>query len=98
MFKKAKGKEAKLCYMGHVLMENRSGLVVDCRLTQANGTAERKAALEMIESLPGTGRITVGADKGYDAASRHADEDRDENASGILAGHYPFGEGSCEQT
>ena len=69
LFKKSKGKEAKLCYMGHVLMENRSGLVVDCRLTQADGTAERKAALEMIECLPGTGRITVGADKGYDAAS-----------------------------
>ena len=69
LFKKSKGKEAKLCYMGHVLMENRSGLVVDCRLTQANGTSERQAALEMIESLPGTGRITVGADKGYDAAS-----------------------------
>lgn len=69
LFKKGKGKEARLCFMGHVLMENRSGLVVDSRLTQATGTAEREAALDMVENVPGTGRITVGADKGYDAAS-----------------------------
>jgi hypothetical protein len=55
--------------MGHALMENRNGLVVDSRLTQANGTAERDAALEMIENLPGTNQITVGADKGYDVPS-----------------------------
>ena len=66
LLKKGKGKEAKLCFMGHALMENRNGLVVDSRLTLANGTAEWKAALEMIEDLPGTHRITVGADKGYD--------------------------------
>lgn len=52
-------------YMGHVLTENRSGLVVDARLTQANGTAEREAALSMLGDLPGE-RKTVGADKGYD--------------------------------
>ena len=52
--------------MGHALMENRNGLVVDSRLTLANGTAEWDAALEMVEELPGTHRITVGADKGYD--------------------------------
>lgn len=52
-------------YMGHVLTENRSGLVVDARLTQANGTAEREAALSMLGDLPGE-RQTVGADKAYD--------------------------------
>jgi transposase len=54
------------CYMGHALTENRNGLVVDTRLTQANGTAEREAALEMLAELPGETRKTVGADKAYD--------------------------------
>ncbi len=53
-------------YMGHVLTENRNGLVVDTRLTQANGSAEREAALEMLAELPGESRKTVGADKAYD--------------------------------
>lgn len=66
LLKKGKGKESKLCFMGHALMENRNGLVVGSRLTLATGTAEREAALEMIEDLPGGHRITVGADKGYD--------------------------------
>jgi transposase len=66
LLKKGKGKESKLCFMGHALMENRNGLVVDSRLTLANGTAEWVAALEMVEELPGSHRITVGADKGYD--------------------------------
>lgn len=66
LLKKGKGKEAKLCFMGHALMENRNGLVVDSRLSEANGRAEWEAALEMVENLPGTNRITVGADKGYD--------------------------------
>ena len=69
LLKKGKGKEAKLCFMGHALMENRSGLIVDSRLTQATGTAERSAALEMIEDVPGTKQITLGADRGYDVAS-----------------------------
>ena len=69
LYKKAKGKEAKRCFMGHALMENRSGLVVDSRLTQATGTAEREAALDMVENIPGVGRITLGADKGYDVSS-----------------------------
>jgi len=64
--KKGSGKEAKLCFGGHVLMENRNGLVVDIALTQATGTAEREAALGMLEKIPGTRRVTVGADKGYD--------------------------------
>lgn len=66
LLRKGKGKESKLCFMGHALMENRNGLVVDGRLTIANGTAEWDAALEMVENIPVTGRITVGADKGYD--------------------------------
>ena len=62
--RKGKGKEARLCFGAHVLMDNREGLVVDVRLTPANGTGE--AALEMLASAPGSGRITVGADRGYD--------------------------------
>jgi transposase len=57
------------CYMGHVLTENRNGLGVDTRLTQANGTAEREAAIEMLAELPGEARKTVGADKAYDTES-----------------------------
>lgn len=53
-------------YMGHALTENRNGLVVDARLTQASGSAEREAALEMLAALPGESRKTVGADKAYD--------------------------------
>lgn len=56
------------CYMGHALTENRNGLVVDERLTQATGTAEREAALAMLGELPGERRKTVGADKAYDIA------------------------------
>jgi len=66
LYKKAKGAQAKLAYMGHVLMENRNGLVVDTELTVANGTAEREAAEQMITRIPGNDRITLGADKAYD--------------------------------
>ncbi len=64
--RKGRGKEAKLCFTGHVLMENRNGLVVDVALTQATGTAERDTALDMLEEVPRSHRVTVGADKGYD--------------------------------
>jgi len=64
--KKGAGKEAKLCFAGHVLMENRTGLVVDVVVTRATGTAERETALDMLQKVPGSQRITVGADKGYD--------------------------------
>ena len=64
--KKAAGKEARLCFAGHVLMENRTGLVVNVTVTQATGTAERDTALEMLEEVAGSRRITVAADKGYD--------------------------------
>jgi transposase len=64
--RKGDGKEAKLCFTGHVLMENRNGLVVDVMLTRATGTAEREAALQMLTHIPGDQRITLGADKNYD--------------------------------
>jgi transposase len=65
--RKGKGKEAKLSYSQHALMENRNGLLVDLRIAEANGTAERDLALEMVgDRLPGTKRITLGGDKGYD--------------------------------
>ena len=65
--RKGKGKEAKLSYSQHALMENRNGLLIDLRIAEANGTAERDLALEMIgDRLPGTRRITLGGDKGYD--------------------------------
>jgi hypothetical protein len=64
--RKGSGKEAKLSFTGHVLMENRTGLVVDVTVTKATGTAEREAALDMLEQIPGARRITVGADKNYD--------------------------------
>lgn len=70
LYKKAPGAAAMLCFMGHTLMENRSGLVVQAELTHADGHGERKAALEMINRhSPGsTRRLTLGADKGYDSA------------------------------
>ena len=64
--RKGAGKEARLCFAGHVLMENRTGLVVDVVVSRATGTAERETALDMLEKVPGSQRITVGADKGYD--------------------------------
>lgn len=64
--RKGKGKEAKLSYAGHVLMENRNGLAVDVMVTQATGTAERDAALLMAEAIPGDHPVTLGADKNYD--------------------------------
>ncbi len=61
-----KGKESKLAYQGHVLIENRHGLVVGSRLTQAAGRAECDAALELLGELPGSHRVTAGGDRGYD--------------------------------
>ncbi|MGH7040935.1 MAG: IS5 family transposase [Acetobacteraceae bacterium] len=68
LFRKSSGRAAVLCHMGHALIENRNGLVVDTRLTTACGTAEREAAEAMIGDLPPSGRITLGADKAYDSA------------------------------
>ena len=66
LYRKGPGKEAKLSYQGHVLMENRNGLVTETRLTAATGTAEREAAVEMIEQMADGQPVTVGADKAYD--------------------------------
>lgn len=67
LMRKGAGKEAKLSFMGHVLMENRNGLVVDVMLTKATGKAEREAALRMLDRLPRRKRRrTLGADRGYD--------------------------------
>ncbi len=72
LYRKGNGRESRLCYMGHALMENRNGLAVNGGVTQASGTAERDAALEMIDkhrpmNVKGGGRrITLGGDKGYD--------------------------------
>lgn len=69
LYKKGLGKEAKLCFIGHGLMENRSGLLVDACLTEADGHAERVAALHMIEPYADRPRpITLGGDKGFDSA------------------------------
>lgn len=74
LFRKANGQESKLAFLGHALMENRNGLIVDCQTTHATGTAEREAALTMIErSRTGRKRVTLGADKLFDAASFVAD-------------------------
>jgi transposase len=66
--RKGSGKEAKLSYHSNLLVENRNGLIVDTETFEANGTAERDAALVMLEKVPGTERVTVGADKAYDTA------------------------------
>lgn len=75
LFRKSQGTGAMLCYMGHALMENRHGLIVQAELTRADGHAERRAALDMIHRhSPGsTRRLTLGADKGYDSADFVAD-------------------------
>jgi transposase len=66
LFRKAAGQASKLCHMGHVLMENRNGLVVDAITTTATGTAERDGAIAMVGDLPDGERITLGGDKAYD--------------------------------
>jgi len=66
LYRKGESKEAQLSYLGHVIIENRNGLVVKAQLSAATGTAERDTAVEMIEQLSGSQRITVGADKAYD--------------------------------
>jgi transposase len=64
--RKGNGKEAKLSYTGNLLTENRNGLIVNAEVFQSNGTAERDAALVMLEQIAGAERVTVGADRGYD--------------------------------
>lgn len=66
LYRKGDGQPARLCYLGHALMENRHGLAVDGAVTFATGTAEREAALAMLDRRPRRRRITLGADKAYD--------------------------------
>jgi transposase len=82
--RKGKGKEAKLSYNGDLLIENRNGLIVNAELLQANGRAERDAALLMLEQVSGDGRVTVGGDKGYDTAE-FVDECRHMNVTPHVA-------------
>jgi transposase len=69
LYRKADGRESRLCFMGHLLMENRNALAVDAALTHATGTAEREAALAMLDRRNRSGRITLGADKAYDVTA-----------------------------
>jgi transposase len=73
LYRKGPGKEAKLNYLGHVLMENRNGLAVQTELTQATGTAEREAAVAMIAAQAPQGGVTLGGDKNYDTQGCVAD-------------------------
>lgn len=67
LYRKGHGQESRLAYLGHVMMDNRHGIAIDTLLTEANGRAEREAALTMAAHLPGRHkRVTLGADKGYD--------------------------------
>lgn len=68
LYRKGRGKESKLCFMGHVLMENRNGLAVDGQLTRAHGAAEPLTAIDLVGRHAGGRRVTVGADKAYDTA------------------------------
>ena len=69
LYRKADGRESRLCFMGHVLMENRNGLAVGAALTCATGTAEREAALALLDRRQVARRITLGADKAYDVTA-----------------------------
>ena len=73
LYRKGPGQEAKLCYQGHVLSENRHGLAVGGALTVAGGTAERDAALALIKRVPRAAHVTLGADKAYDTRDFVAD-------------------------
>ena len=66
LYKKSKGAESRLCYMGHLMIDNRHGLATNACVTIASGTAEREAAVQMAGEIPGRGWVTLAADKGYD--------------------------------
>jgi transposase len=69
LYRKADGRESRLCFMGHVLMENRNGLAIEATLTRATGTAEREATLAILDRCKPRRRITLGADKAYDVTA-----------------------------
>jgi transposase len=93
LYKKAQGREARLGYLGHVVMENRTGLIVDALVTPASGTAEREASLVMMSRRPGDHRITLGADKAYDTRD-HVAELRHLGVTPHVA-QYPTGLRRC---
>jgi hypothetical protein len=72
LYRKSNGQPSRLCFMGHLLMENRHGLIVDVRTTHATGRAERETAEAMIQAAVRGRRATLGADSAYDAAERIA--------------------------
>lgn len=82
--RKGDGKEAKLSYCGNLMTENRNGLITDALLVTATGTAERAAAVAMVERIEGEGRVTIGADKGYDTR-QFVQDLRDFNATPHVA-------------
>ena len=94
LYKKSKGKEAKMSYLGHALMENRNGLIVDGSITHATGTAEREAAVEMVAGVAGNKRITVCGDKGYDTHD-FVEELRGHNATPHVAQNVERNGGSA---
>jgi transposase len=92
--RKSDGKESKLSYSGNLLVENRNGLIVDAMAWEANGRAERDAALVMLERVPGDGRITVGGDKGFDTQD-FVGECRDMNVIPHVAQNHARSGGSA---
>ena len=73
LYRKGDRQSSRLCFMGHLLMENRNGLIVDAALTRASGTAEREAALDLVDRRRSKRRVTLGADKAYDVSGFVAD-------------------------
>ncbi|MBU2754820.1 IS5 family transposase [Acidithiobacillus sp. CV18-2] len=84
LYKKAPGDASRLAYLGYVLMDNRQGLIVGDQVTTADGTAEVDAALQLMDDLGGSQRITLGADKGYDRHGFFRDR-RDRNVTPHVA-------------
>jgi len=84
LYRKSEAAPAQLCYIGHVLMENRNGLAVGARLTQATGTAECESALDLIGEVSGNRRVTLGGDKAYDTRD-HVDALRSLNVTPHVA-------------
>jgi transposase len=99
LYKKGDGQPAKLCYIGHAMMENRHGLAVDGGISQATGTAERGTALDLIDGrCRGSRRITLGADKAYDVAQFVQDlRDRSVTPHIAIDGHLSK-TGKCRKT
>jgi transposase len=106
--RKGPGKESKLSYTGNLLVENRNGLIVAAEVFQANGTAERDAALVMLEKLPGTQPVTVGGDKGFDTqgfvaecrnmnVTPHVAQNHKRNGGSAIDGRTTRHPGLCHQ-